>query len=76
MIVAGITAFLLKKVEIAMAVWVLVSYGAYLRPSTNMGLRRGCLIRPVAGVGKFWTLVLHPSASDQRSKQGIRYDTV
>ena len=54
------------------AVWVLLCFGGYLRPSDALRLRRQDFVAPVPGVsGKFWCLVLNTSEFEETSKTGI-----
>jgi hypothetical protein len=59
-----------------MAAWVLLGHCGYLRPSTNMNLRKVCLVEPVRGASRHWGLLLHASEFGQRSKTGSTDDAV
>ena len=75
-VVAGIAGELLRMNCWWMAAWVLMGHGGYLRPSTNMQLRRGSLIPPRPGVSEFWGLLLHPSDLHLQSKTGGQDDSL
>jgi hypothetical protein len=75
--VAAIAARLCQTGYFLMCVWVLLGHAGYLGPSTNMGLRRACLVPPVDGVSKYWgLLLLHASEFGMRSKTGSQDDAV
>ena len=59
-----------------MACWVLVSHGAYLRPVSNMKLRKRCLVPPVRGASNHWCLLLNASEFNLQSKTGTSDDSV
>eukprot|EP00974_Lingulodinium_polyedra_P036133 3465752-Lingulodinium_polyedra.AAC.1 len=59
-----------------MGCWVLVAHGAYLRPVSNMGLRKRCLVPPVAGACDHWCLLVNASDFGLRSKTGTSDDSV
>jgi hypothetical protein len=59
-----------------MALWVLVGFIAYLRPSENMKLKKRDIVRPRPGVTKFWGLLLCSSESHLQSKTGASDESV
>ena len=75
-VAAGIAALLVKSGHIDMALWTLLGFGGYLRPSTNMRLRRGSLIPPVPSLTEYWAVLLNPSEFFDRSKMGMADESV
>ena len=75
-VIAGIAALLVKNGHIDMALWTLLGFGGYLRPSTNMRLRRGSLIPPVPSLTEYWAVLLNPSEFFERSKMGVADESV
>lgn len=75
-VVAGIAAELLRRGFLSMAIWVLVGHGGYLRPSSNMRLRRGSFVRPTPGISSHWGLILHESDYGDKSKTGTQDDSL
>ncbi|CAE8643896.1 unnamed protein product [Polarella glacialis] len=59
-----------------MALWVLVGFIAYLRPSENMKLKKRDLVKPRSGVTKFWGLLVCSSESHLQSKTGASDESV
>ncbi|CAE8588770.1 unnamed protein product [Polarella glacialis] len=59
-----------------MALWVLVGFIAYLRPSENMKLKKRDLVKPRQGVTQFWGLLLCSSDSHLQSKNGASDESV
>ena len=62
--------------EFQMAAWIVVGFGAYLRPSENMGLRAKDLIPPVVGITARWSLQLCPLEEEKSSKTGVFDETI
>ena len=75
-VVAGIAALLARNVHIDVALWTLLGFGGYLRPSTNMRLRRGSLIPPVPSLTEYWAVLLNPPEFFERSKMGVADESV
>eukprot|EP00969_Alexandrium_andersonii_P053148 2335305-Alexandrium_andersonii.AAC.1 len=67
---------MLKRGQRLLGLWVLLGHGAYLRPSSNMALRRGGLVPPVPGLTEHWGLLLHQSQHGERSKTGSQDDSL
>ena len=59
-----------------MACWVLISHGTYLRPVSNMKLRKRCLVPPVRGASNHWCILLNASEFNLQSKTGTSDDSV
>mgnify|MGYP003841668243 CR=1 FL=1 len=59
-----------------MAVWILIAFQGYLRPSECMRLRRRDLIRPVPGLSRHWGLIINAVESGVRSKIGTVDDSI
>ena len=55
--VAGLAMYLIERAEYMIAIWTLVGFGGYLRPSDNMRLRRQDLVAPVGSLSNKWCLV-------------------
>ena len=60
---------------IQMAVWLILCIIGYLRPSENMGLRRGDVMKPSPSTTT-WTLLLAPSEIGALTKVGEQDDSV
>jgi hypothetical protein len=70
--VAAIANDLVIQGHFMMAVWVLLCFGGYLRPSDAFRLRRQDFVPPIAGVSSsFWCLVLNTSEFGEESKTGV-----
>ena len=69
-VVCGIAMSLIHSGLLAMAIWVLMCFGLYLRPSELMKLRRGDIVAPQPSVSKYWTFLINPSAFLEKSKTG------
>lgn len=54
----------------------MISHLGYLRPSTNMALRRPCLVAPVARACDSWRLLFNSSEYELMSKTGTTDDEV
>lgn len=50
--------------------------GGYLRPGSNMRLRKGCTVPPIRGVCDFWGLLLNPSEFHEFSKTRTSDDSI
>ena len=75
--IAAIANRLVMRGEFMKAVWVLLCFGGYLRPSDALRLRRQDFVAPVPGVnGKFWCLVLSTSEFEEKSKTGISNESM
>ena len=55
-----------------MAAWVLIAFGAYLRPSEAMSLQKQDLIPPETGISRHWSLLIYPEERPERSKTGLK----
>mmetsp|Transcript_1875 Transcript_1875/g.4097 ORF Transcript_1875/g.4097 Transcript_1875/m.4097 type:complete len:437 (+) Transcript_1875:86-1396(+) len=75
-VVSAIAAELTRRGLLQMALWVLLGFGCYLRPASNLKLRRGSLLPPVAAATSKWGLLLHPSEYNERSKTGTQDDSL
>lgn len=75
-VVAAIAADLLRRGFWSMGVWVLVGLGGYLRPSSNMKLRKGCLVPPHRAMCDHWGLLLNPSEFHKVSKTRTSDDSI
>ena len=74
-VVAAIATGLVRSGQLEMALWTLISFGLYLRPSENMQLLEKDLIEPQQPV-KFWTFLLCPEDRGLVSKTGVSDDTI
>ena len=63
--------YLIERGEYMKAVWTLVAFGGYLRPSDVMKLRRQDLVPPVGSLSKHWCLVLNSEEYGDESKTGV-----
>eukprot|EP00973_Karenia_brevis_P037673 5198316-Karenia_brevis.AAC.1 len=59
-----------------MAMWVLLSFTAYLRPREAMELKVKQMIKPNSSVSQHWSLLRFPSEQTQVSKVGDQDDSV
>ena len=55
-----------------MGAWVIVGFGAYLRPSENMSIKREDLVRPEPGMSQYWSMLIYPEERPERSKTGTK----
>lgn len=75
-VVSAVAAELIRRRRPDMAVWIMISHLGYLRPSSNMALRRRCLVTPKAGACDFWSLLLNSWEYKLVSKPGTTDDAV
>ena len=75
-VIAGIAALLIRAGHMDMAIWTLMTHGAYLRPVSCMQLRKRCLVAPLAGASPHWCLLLSSSEFNLTSKIGTSDDSV
>lgn len=75
-VVSAVAAELISRRRQDMAVWTLIYHLGYLRPSTNMALRRRCLVAPKPGACESWSLLLNSSEFKLMSKTGTTDDAV
>ena len=69
-VLAGLITVLLDRGLLAMAVWCIVCFGLYTRPSECMRLRGRDLIPPQASLSTCWTFLLNPQSMGVGSKTG------
>ena len=74
--VAAIAVCLTRDRQVQMAVWVLLTFAAYLRPSECMGLLSEDLVPPTRNITGFWTLIVCPQEREARTKTGAADDSV
>ena len=76
-VIMGLAAMMMAHLgSPAMGIWVLVCFGAYLRPSECMGLHRRDFIPPVGRMTNFWSLLVCAEDAGLVSKTGTRDDSV
>jgi integrase len=75
-LVAAICMSLLRRNKVDMAAWMVLAFGAYLRPSECMNLVRGNLVRPVNTITRRWTLLVCAELEGLRSKTGTTDDSI
>ena len=69
--VAGIAMYLIERGEYMKAIWTLMAFGGYLRPSDVMKLRRQDMVPPVGSLSSQWCLVLNSEEYGDESKTGV-----
>ena len=74
--VAAVAMYFLETGEFMKAVWTLVAFGGYLRPSDNMRLRKQDLVPPVGSLSHRWCLVLNSEDYNLTSKTGVSDESI
>ncbi len=69
--VCAIANQLLLQDEYFMAVYVLLAFGAYLRPTEALLLKVHDLVAPSRALSDLWSIVLNPAEDHRTSKTGI-----
>ena len=69
--VAALANWLVLRGHYSKAVWLLVCWGGYLRPSDCMRLRRCDFVPPMSGISDRWCLNLNPAEEGHTSKTGV-----
>ena len=75
-VVAGIAARLIANGFLFMAVYTILCFGAYLRPSEGLGLRGFSFVMPDNKISPFWSLLISASVLGVASKTGTMDDSV
>eukprot|EP00959_Pyramimonas_sp_CCMP1952_P039869 833590-Pyramimonas_sp.AAC.1 len=59
-----------------MGLAVMIGVSCYLRPSELLNLTSNDLVAPASLVSQYWSLLLHPSEGEERSKTGDADDSL
>lgn len=72
-VVSAVAAELIRRPRPDMAAWTMTAHLCYLRPSSNMALRRTCLVAPKACACDFWSasqqLRVQPDVEDRDDRR-------
>ncbi|CAK0810365.1 unnamed protein product, partial [Prorocentrum cordatum] len=72
----GIAVEFARRGMLAMGLAVMIGVSCYLRPSELLNLTSDNLVAPASPVSQYWSLLLHPSEGEKRSKTGDADDSL
>ena len=68
--VAAIATELIRAGRLQMAIWTLLSFTTYLRPTEMMRLRRKHIIPPIHGISSHWSVLVADAELNEVTKTG------